>query len=403
MIGGGAAGFFAAIAAARAGASVTLLERSRHPLAKVRISGGGRCNVTHACFDPRELARHYPRGGKALIGPFTRFGPAETVAWFGAEGVRLKTEPDGRMFPVTDSSETVIGALAGGAARAGVEVRTSLGIADFGCDGGGFAVRTDGGETLRTDRVLVATGGWKPGVIADALRRLGHGLVEPVPSLFTFHLDAPWLQTLAGVSVARCIVRVPACELRAEGPVVVTHWGLSGPAILRCSAWGARALYACGYRFDLETDWLPGVPEEGVAARFQRCRETVPGRDVCNVPFPEVPARLWEALCARAGIGRGVRWAILRKEQTAALASMLKRCVFRADGKSANKDEFVTAGGIPLREVDFRTMESRIVPGLHFAGEILDVDGITGGFNFQAAWTTGIIAGGAMARGPGPG
>lgn len=401
IAGGGAAGFFAAITAARArpDADVRLLEKGPQFLQKVRISGGGRCNVTHACFDPRELGGRYPRGGRALISPLHRFGPRETVEWFHARGVSLKREADGRMFPVTDSSQTIVDCLLGEAERAGVKMRARLGVerVEKRIDAGFALTLTDGGA-LPCERLLLATGGCRTPAAGALAASLGHTLEPPVPSLWTFHIETPWLRALPGVSVGNAELSVPGTRLRAErGPLLVTHWGMSGPAVLRLSAHGARELHGRDYHFPLLVNWLPGVPPAQIAAELENRRRTQPGRLVVNSPLAPLPARLWEQLALASGIAPETNWNRLPRRQAHALAARLARTELPVTGKSLNKEEFVTCGGVRLREVDFRTMESRVCPGLYFAGELLDIDGITGGFNFQAAWTTGWIAGHAMA------
>ena len=400
IVGGGPAGIFAAIACAEAahGAEVTVLEKGPEFLAKVRISGGGRCNVTHACFEPRELAERYPRGGRALIGPFKRFRPRDTVVWFESHGVELKTEGDGRMFPVTDDSRTIVDCLLRAAKAAGVKLLARHGVERMARRAaGGFDVTLSGGETLACDRLMLATGGCRTAEEGNLAVSLGHTLEPPAPSLFTFHIETPWLRALSGVSVESAEVSAPGAKLRECGALLVTHWGLSGPAILRLSAWGARALHGFDYRFPLHVNWLPDSNAEDVVAALQSRRAGQPARLVVNTPVPPLPARLWEQLVLAAGVDRDTRWAALTRAAQHRLVQQLTRTELPVTGKSMNKDEFVTCGGVPLNEVDFKTMESRVCPGLYLAGELLDVDGITGGFNFQAAWTTGWIAGRAMA------
>jgi hypothetical protein len=400
VVGGGAAGVFAAIACAEAGAGtgVTVLEKGAQLLAKVRIAGGGRCNVTHACFDARELAAGYPRGGRALIGPFGVFQPRDTVAWFAARGVALKTEADGRMFPVSDSSATVIDCLLGAARAAGVTLRAGCGVEAIArSEGGGFEVTLGKTESLSCDRVLLATGGCRTAAGGALAVSLGHRLEAPVPSLFTFHVETPWVRELAGVAVSSVEASVPAAGLRERGALLLTHWGMSGPAILRLSAWGARALHDLDYSFSLRVNWLPDLDAEAVAAELEGRRRDQPARLVVNSPVPPLTARLWERLVLAAGIARDTRWADLSRAGREQLIRQLIRTELPVAGRSLNKDEFVTCGGVRLGEVSFKTMESRVCPGLHLAGELLDIDGITGGFNFQAAWTTGWIAGRAMA------
>jgi predicted Rossmann fold flavoprotein len=400
VVGGGAAGFFAAITCAEAapGTEVILLEKGPQFLSKVRISGGGRCNVTHACFDARELAARFPRGGQALIGPFQRFQASDTVEWFESRGVKLKTEEDGRMFPVTDSSQTIIDCLLNAAKRAGVKLVTGRGVEEVKKSvDKGFELKLSNGDILECERLLLATGGCRTSAMGQLAKSLGHTLEPPVPSLFTFHIEGPWLRDLAGVSVQEVEASVPGTRLRERGPLLVTHWGLSGPVILRLSAWGARELHALDYKFPLEVNWLPKLNENEIYDELNRRHKEQPERFVVNVPIGSLAARLWEQLVLSAGIPRGMRWAELSRANRRELVEKLRRTEFSVTGKSLNKEEFVTCGGVKLSEVNFKTMESRICPGLHFAGELLDIDGITGGFNFQSAWTTGWIAGKAMA------
>lgn len=400
IIGGGAAGFFAAIASAEAArdAEVFVFEKSAQFLQKVRISGGGRCNVTHACFEPRPLSTRYPRGERALIAPFHRFGPAETIAWFEARGVRLKTERDGRMFPVTDSSGTVIECLLSAAAAAGVQLFTRRSLENVTRRAeGGFALSLSDGSTLECDRLLLATGGCRTPAAGRLAQLLGHSIEAPVPSLFTFHVATPWLRRLPGVAAGLVEATVPGTGLRERGPLLITHSGVSGPAILRLSAWGARILHEMNYQFPLQVNWLPELNPAAIAGEVQARRQSQPNRHVVNAPIAPLPGRLWEELALAAGIAPDMRWTTLSREGAARLVAMLVRTELPVTGKSLHKDEFVICGGVRLREVNLRTMESRLCPGLYFAGELLDVDGITGGFNFQAAWTTGWIAGHGMA------
>ena len=399
IAGGGASGFFAAITAAEANpnAQVVLLEKGTHLLAKVGISGGGRCNVTHACFDPRELATRYPRGGRTLIGPLTRFGPTETMDWFQSRNVFLKTEHDGRVFPITDSSQTIIDCLTTAARQAGVKILTGTGVASItNSPAGGFILHLTNGSLMGCDRFLWAAGGCRPE--SHPPSSLGHTLTPPVPSLFTFHVDAPWLRELAGVSVESVEVSVPHTDLKECGPLLFTHSGLSGPAILRLSSWGARPLHDLNYHFPLHLNWLPASSSADILREIQIRRETIGAQMVLRSRWSPLPLRLWEQLLLRAGITEEHRWSKLNRETALQIAQILTCTQLLVTGKSMNKEEFVTSGGIPLNEVDFKTMESRLVPGLYFAGEALDIDGLTGGFNFQSAWTTGWIAGHAMAN-----
>ena len=427
VVGGGAAGFFAAIACAEAApdTEVTVLEGGSQFLSKVRISGGGRCNVTHACFPPRDFAARYPRGEKALLAPFQKFSARDTVAWFESRGVKLKTEADGRMFPVSDSSETVVNCLLHSARAAKVELRLNCGVESVAKRaGGGFEVELERraparlepeqnaelvlgapaaaeGESFREklvcDRLLLAMGGCRAAAAGQLAVSLGHTLEPPVPSLFTFRAESPWLRSLVGISVGAVEVSVPAAKLRERGPMLVTHQGLSGPAILRLSAWGARVLHGLNYRFPLHVNWLPQLHAEAIAAELKSRQAAQPARLVVNVPVTPLPLRLWEQLVLAASIARDTRWAALSRAAQHRLVQQLLRTEFLVTGKSVNRDEFVTCGGVRLGEVNFKTMESKVCPGLFFAGELLDIDGVTGGFNFQAAWTTGWLAGNAMA------
>jgi len=402
IVGGGAAGFFAAIAAAGQGARVTILEKTGRFLDKVRISGGGRCNVTHACFDPREFANRYPRGGRALLGPFQRFSARDTISWFESCDVQLKTEADGRMFPTTDSSQTIVDCLVEAAQKSNVTLRAHASVVSVTKLANGqfeLAVISESGaapEKILFDRLLLATGGCRAVAAGQLAVSLGHTLELPVPSLFTFQIESPWLRSLAGVS-ADAEVSIPAVKLRERGPLLVTHWGLSGPSILRMSAWGARALHDLNYHFQLVVNWVPELNAEKILQEFQARRESSGAKLVVNVPIAPLTARLWEQLVLAAGVPRDTRWSVLSRPHAQALAQQLTRSEFTVVGKSLNKDEFVTCGGVKLGEVNFKTMESKVCPGLYFAGELLDIDGVTGGFNFQAAWTTGFIAGTAMA------
>lgn len=399
VIGGGPAGFFAAIRAreARPDIPVVMLESQRAVLRKVRISGGGRCNVTHDLDDTRELSHRYPRGGRELIGPLNRFGPADTVAWFAGRGVRLKTEADGRMFPVTDDSATIIDALLNAAAESGVEVRTRCPVAEVALAGPNFQITLDGGEILTADRLLIATGGATGGGGSRGFALaagLGHTIVEPVPSLFTLKIDDPLLAGLAGLAT-EATVKVGKKRLET-GPVLVTHWGLSGPAVLRLSAWGARELAALDYNFILRVDWCPSLDRNQLEGLLAIWSEEHGRKQVSQRPEIGVPRRLWEALLGRLDVPRERRWSELGRKNRLRLLEALKNTELKVVGKSINKEEFVTCGGVSLREVNFKNMESKIVPGLFFAGEVLDIDGITGGFNFQGCWTTGWLAGGSL-------
>ena len=346
-------------------------------------------------FQDRDFAAHFPRGERALIAPFKQFQASDTVAWFEAHGVKLKTESDGRMFPMTDSSQTIIDCLLNAARDANVKLRLNCGVERVEESGAGFELTLSNGETLACDKLLLATGGCRTPALGQLAVSLGQTLEPPVPSLFTFHIAAPWLRALAGVSVKTVEVSVLGTGLRERGPLLITHWGFSGPVILRLSAWGARVLHQMDYRCTLRINWLPHLNDETLAGEFAARRDSRKGLLV-NSHIAPLPARLWEQLVLAAAYP-DARWPALSRPTQHQLVQHLLRGEFPVSGKSLNKDEFVTCGGVKLGEVDFKTMESRVCPGLFFAGELLDIDGITGGFNFQAAWTTGWIAGRSLA------
>ena len=398
VVGGGAAGFFGAIAAAKAHPQtrITLLEAGRELLAKVRISGGGRCNVTHACFDPGILVQNYPRGGKALRGAFTRFQPRNTVEWFTSQGVKLKTEADGRMFPITDDSATIVNSLIQAAKDAAVEIRTGVAAVSVNRLTTDFEIELKSGEKLKCDRILLATGSSPSGF--KWAKNLGHTIQSPVPSLFTFNISDVRLQDLAGVSVGNVRVQLPASKLEQTGPILITHWGLSGPAVLKLSAWGARFLHECRYETSLLINWLPQYKPDVLRQQLLAVKSQLPRRAIStSCPLP-IPRRLWERLTVAVGIDSEKRWSELSNKSLNQLIQELSQGEYQIKGKGAFKEEFVTCGGVNLKEIDFKTMESRCCPGLYFAGEILDIDGVTGGFNFQSAWTTGWLAGQAIGR-----
>jgi len=380
VIGGGAAGFFGAIAAAEhyPHPPVTILEAAQQPLTKVRVSGGGRCNVTHACFDPALLVQHYPRGGQALRGAFSRFQVKDTVDWFQQHGVELKTEADGRMFPVTDISRTVVDCLMQTAIAAGVELRTGAIVQSVTADAGTFHLTLRSGEIVDCDRLLLATGSHPLGYAIA--RSLGHSLESPVPSLFTFTLPDPRLQDLAGVSVSHVHLRLTVENhppLEQTGALLITHWGLSGPAVLKLSAWGARLLHDNHYQADLRINWLPQTNGEKLRQQLLAVKSQLSRKQIASNCPVILPRRLWERLVARVGIGETTRWAELSHKTLNQLILELTQGQYRITGKGAFKDEFVTCGGIPLKQVDFKTMQSRCCPGLYLAGELLDIDGFS--------------------------
>lgn len=398
IVGGGAAGFFAAITAAEVApyAHLTILEQSRRVLSKVAISGGGRCNLTHQCFEPKKLIEAYPRGGRELRGPFHKWQPRDTVDWFAARGVESKAEEDGRMFPISDDSRSVIDALTRAARQAQVEVRTGCTVKSFRREESGtFIVELADRTEIVADRVLVASGGMKDGALATCLQTLGHSLTPLAPSLFTFHIDDHRLRGLSGLVAPHARLSLPGTKLAQSGPTLITHWGLSGPATLKLSAWAARELQEQNYAANLQIAWS-GQKESAARDHFSEQRQQHGNRQVATHPLFDLPRRLWQRLAEISGIRATTLWGQLPKPQENRLIAELTAGIYRIEGKSMNKEEFVTCGGVALKEVDFRTMESRLLPGLYFAGECLDIDAVTGGYNFQAAWTTGYLAGLAM-------
>lgn len=401
VIGGGAAGFFTAVNAARLNPdlNVTILEKSREVLTKVRVSGGGRCNVTHHCFDPERLSMHYPRGSKSLRWSFEQFQATDTVEWFESRGVKLRAEEDGRMFPVTNSSETIIDCVMEEAKKHGVSIRTKTKVNRIEpLEGGGFQLDIHKESPVKAGRVMVATGGLNRMKAYDWLRNLNHTVRPPVPSLFTFNFRDKILKDLAGISVEPAEVVIEETGATETGPVLITHWGLSGPAVLKLSAWSARDLHELEYRFTARVNWLhPMIEEEARNELTNLRRDNAKKLAVNQNRFP-FPSRLWERFVELAGIDRKKRWADLSNKELHDLTQILVRSRYDIQGKTTYKEEFVTCGGIVLNEVNPDTLESKKVPGLYFAGEILDIDGVTGGFNFQAAWTNGWLAAQAIAE-----
>ena len=399
VVGGGAAGFFGAIAAASPQTQVTVFEAGRQVLSKVRISGGGRCNVTHACFDPSLLVKHYPRGNKALRGPLTQFQPRDTVEWFRLRRVKLKTEADGRMFPVTDDSATIVDCLTGSASKVGVAVKTGSPVVRWERSNSHFTLQLKSGERWDCDRILLASGSSPQG--HRLAQQLGHRIIAPVPSLFTFKMRDDRLQGLAGVSVPEVTLKLQIphnLKLEQTGSLLVTHWGLSGPAVLKLSAWGARSLHDSHYNATLIVNWIPNTKAEEVRQLLLDRKVTAAKRTIASRPALQLPKRLWQSLTQASDIPPTLRWADLSKRSLNRLVQELTQGRYEVQGKGQFKEEFVTCGGVDLKQVNFKMMESRCCPGLYFAGEVLDIDGVTGGFNFQSAWTTSWIAGGAIAR-----
>ncbi|MEO6884221.1 MAG: NAD(P)/FAD-dependent oxidoreductase [Bacteroidia bacterium] len=395
VIGGGAAGFFAAINCAQIHPDyeIILLEKSSKLLSKVRVSGGGRCNVTHACFENNLLVKNYPRGEKELRNVFSRFTTSDTIHWFEKRGVTLKTEADGRMFPDTDKSETIVNCLMQEAEKASVKIKMNVDIEEIILQtDASFLLKAIGGGSFSCDKLIIATGGNPKSEAYNWLRAVGHTIENPVPSLFTFNIPNNAITQLMGVSVPHAKVRVLHTKIETEGPLLITHWGMSGPAILRASAWGARQLSDLNYRFTAMINWIPFYSEEKLRLELSDFRSKNSAKMMLT-HFPlDLPKRLWEYFIHKATISESTRWADLPKKELNLLIAILLTDTYNVQGKTTFKEEFVTCGGIRLKEIDFKTMQSKVVPNLFFAGEIIDVDGITGGFNFQNAWSSGWIA-----------
>jgi len=400
IIGGGAAGFFSAVTLAQKNpdADISIFDSSKQFLRKVKISGGGRCNVTHSCFEPKELALHYPRGEKELKGAFYTWQPRDTVDWFEERGVQIKTEDDGRMFPVSDNSQSIIDCLHRQVIKNGVVLCEGIGVKSLLHEEEQFTLGFSNGMSKRFDRVCVATGSMKSSSLTTSLEKLGHSIEPLAPSLFAFDITDERLKELAGISLENVSVRVKSNGKSQTGPILITHRGLSGPAILKLSAWEARQLNESDYQFEIELNWLGVRTESDLQTLFARMRNQKGQQLLKTKLFEELPRRLWEKILSSVKIEGTLQWAQLPKKLEAQLIKELITATFQVRGKTMNKEEFVTCGGIRLKEVNFKKMESRVIPHLYFAGECLDYDGITGGFNFQGAWTTGYIAGTSMAE-----
>ena len=389
IIGGGAAGFFTAINIVEKNSKlkVAILERGKSVLEKVRISGGGRCNVTHACFVPNDLVKFYPRGEKELRGPFNQFCSGDTIEWFEKHGVELKIEDDGRMFPVSNSSQTIIDCFLKATQKLKIDVLTGQSVQEL-YQGENYWKISTNQEVFSSQKVVMTTGSNPK--IWELLQNLGHTIVEPVPSLFTFNIKDVRIKDLMGLSTVAS-VKVKKSKLQASGPLLITHWGMSGPGILRLSAWGARELADKKYQFAIQVNWLNETDFEEAIDLLKTIKEENSKKLVSKYAHFELPKRLWENLVKASGITEETKWADVNKKQLNTLAEQLTNAEFQVNGKSTFKEEFVTAGGIDLKEVNFKTMESKVLPNLFFAGEILNIDAITGGFNFQNAWTGGFI------------
>jgi predicted Rossmann fold flavoprotein len=387
IIGGGAAGFFAALNLAEGipGSEILILEKSNKLLSKVKVSGGGRCNVTHACFEQKELSKHYPRGEKELLGPFHRFYTSDTIAWFADRGIELKVEDDGRMFPTSDSSQTIIDCFLNEAENKGIHIWKQVEVKSVRKEEV-FQIKLSNGHAITADQLIIATGGHPKKKAYDWIENLGHSVVDPIPSLFTFNLPKHPSNQLMGLA-QDATVTIIGFNAQAYGPLLFTHWGMSGPAVLKLSAVAADYLHRQNYQFDYEVEWL------GNAADFiDRQRKQVANKQV-NLSKPEeFSKRFWAYLLDRAKVSPKLNWADLNKQQLLDLEQTLERDTYQAAGKTTFKEEFVTCGGVDLKEIDMKTMESKVLNGLYFAGEVINVDGLTGGFNFQAAWTTSYLA-----------
>lgn len=394
IIGGGAAGFFAAINCAEQnpGYSVYIFEKSNKILSKVRVSGGGRCNVTNGNFDVTRLEEYYPRGNRELRNAFSRFSKNDTVQWFESRGVKLKTEPDGRMFPVTDNSETIINCLLNEAEKYNVNVRLNSPVKRVTRSGARFELHFLNGEKIFADKIIITVGGSPVETSYDWIKELGHTIVPPVPSLFTFNIPSSPLKGLEGISSQSATIRLQGFKYESTGPLLITHWGISGPAVLRLSAFAARWLNENNYSTNCFINWTSNYTEDAIREELTMLKADYGNRKIYSFPFHEKTTRLWQRLCLLSGIGEDENWADAGKNKLARLSENISRMPLTIKGKTTFKEEFVTCGGVSLKEVEMKTMESKKVPGLFFAGELLDIDGITGGFNFQAAWTTGFLA-----------
>ena len=394
VVGGGAAGFFCAVNAARLYPSleVMILEKSNHLLSKVRVSGGGRCNVTHACFSIAEMIKKYPRGASFLKKAFHHFFTSDTIAWFKERGVEIKTESDGRMFPVSNTSQTIIDCLMQEANQYGVTILMNREVKEIVKKDNGFNLLFSNHSIIETDFLCIASGGYPKSLQFEWLTKIGHTVESPVPSLFTFNMPGNPITALMGIAVEKVQVKIRGSKLVEDGPMLITHWGMSGPAILKLSAWGARELAAKNWQFGMIINWLPIYTEQTLKEKFQQVRFDIAAQKISNRNPFSLPQRLWDYLLQQSGVNENIRWADLPAKEQNKLIKNICAQEFSVNGKTTFKEEFVTSGGISLDEVDHASMQSRIVPNLFFAGEVLNIDGVTGGFNFQNAWTTAWIA-----------
>ncbi len=393
IIGGGAAGIFCAVNAARMNRSlrVVLLEKSSKLLSKVKVSGGGRCNVTHACFNISDMAKRYPRGGNFVKRSFSGFFTNDTIRWFEERGVELKAEADGRMFPVSDSSQTIINCLLDEASKYNVDIRLNEGVTAINRRNDKWNVETSVGKVEQCDHLVIACGGFPKVEQFGWIINTGHSIENPLPSLFTFNLPSHPITGLMGIA-QQASVKIAGTKFQEEGPVLITHWGLSGPAILRLSAWAARELASFNYRFSIRINWIPEFHENSCREELIRMRSVHASQKIANRNPFEMPARLWQFFLDQAEVEKDTRWADLTAKSQNMLAKLLTTFECEVSGKTTFKEEFVTAGGVKTEEIDPLTMQSKICSNLYFAGEIMNVDGITGGYNFQHAWTSGFLA-----------
>ena len=394
IVGGGAAGFFAAFSVKdhHPESQVTIFEKSDKLLSKVKISGGGRCNVTHACFQVSQLSKFYPRGAKQLKKAFSIFQPKDTVAWFRARGIDLKTESDGRMFPVTDDSQTIIDCFLHEAQIKKIEIVKQSRVNELYPEKSGFSLVFNESKE-HFDKVIIASGGSPKARGFEWLKNIGHAIINPIPSLYTFNMPEEPVKDLMGLVVENATARIQGTKLKYTGPILITHWGMSGPAILKLSAWGARLLYDHNYKFNVQMNWLSVKSENEVHDMINADMDRIRKKKIANANPFGLPNRMWLFLLEKVQINSDSPWMELSKKNRNKLVNVLLNDVYAVSGKTTFKEEFVICGGISLLDVDMKSMQSRICSDLYFAGEVLDIDGITGGFNFQAAWTTGYIAG----------
>ncbi|MAY83096.1 MAG: aminoacetone oxidase family FAD-binding enzyme [Flavobacteriales bacterium] len=391
IVGGGAAGFFAALNLADGipGTEILILEKSNKLLSKVKVSGGGRCNVTHACFEQKELSKYYPRGEKELLGPFHRFYTSDTIGWFADRDIELKVEEDGRMFPSTDSSQTIIDCFLNEAENRGISIWKQAEVKSVRRTDR-FEISLADGKVISSDYLIIAAGGHPKKKAYEWIEKLGHQIKDPIPSLFTFNLPKHPSNELMGLS-QQANIKILGTNEEAYGPLLFTHWGMSGPAVLKLSARAADYLHSKNYKFKFEVEWLPNAGDF-----INEQRKHAANKQVNLLKPEEFSKRFWAYLLDRAGIAEKLNWADLNKQQLMKLEEVLEKDLYHAEGKTTFKEEFVTCGGVDLKGIDMKTMESKKVKGLYFAGEVINVDGLTGGFNFQAAWTTGFIAASAI-------